>query len=188
MIQTKLKVLSVQIKLKITFCPLAETEMGGRVGCKNGLTPFPEKAEWLEIAEWLCCKSVVSEPQVTERVLQVSPTPTLSPGSGWWEPSAAPSGQSLGIQPWVSPALWCRWDLCWLPRSSESCPCHLLTFGPQQSCCCHNPPSGGPHKGALGAGLDTWSWIRFWGKSSALLPTTNSLWRRRQHSLSYAMY
>lgn len=73
--------------------------MGGRVECKSSLTPFPLKAEWLEFAEWLCCKSAVSEPQVAERVVQVSPPPVLSPGSGYWEPSAASSGQSLGIQP-----------------------------------------------------------------------------------------
>lgn len=47
--------------------------MGGRVECKSSLTPFPLKAEWLEFAEWLCCKSAVSEPQVAETELYRCP-------------------------------------------------------------------------------------------------------------------
>lgn len=124
---------------------------GGTVECKNGLNPFPEKAEWLEIAEWLYCKSGISESQVTETELcrcpllqpsaldQAGGSQVLLPQGRVWEYSpeyhqgSGAGGICTGFQGALhcglllpSPDLWATAELL-LPHSSlcwatQGCP------------------------------------------------------------------
>lgn len=69
MISTKLKVLCLCRWTKDSVLPQGDWNWNGGAGWNVKVTSFPLKAEWLEIAEWLCCKSAVSEPQVAETEL-----------------------------------------------------------------------------------------------------------------------
>lgn len=151
-------------KLKKAFCPQeTETQMRGRVECKCGLTPFSEKAEWLEIAEWLCCKSAISEPQVAETELyrcpllqpsgldQAGGNQVLLPQGRVWEysPEYGQDSGAGGICSGFQGALHCQ-----LLLSSPDLWATAELLLPQSSLCW-----------ALGAGLDTWGWIRFEGRA-----------------------